>query len=160
MRKRVTSSFDQTNPAPDGDWLDLERLVAVEVTSEDAAHPIEAALLPGAQVRNGGWRAAGPGVQRLRLLFDEPQRLRRIWLHVVEFDRERTQEFVLRSSSDGGQTFREVVRQQWHFSTPGATAEIEDYRVDLDQVQVLELEVTPDIAGGSAPASLLRFRLA
>jgi hypothetical protein len=93
-------------------------------------------------------------------VFDEPHRLRRIWLHVVEPHDERTQEFVLRCSSDAGRTFREVVRQQWHFSPTGATTEIEDYRVDLEEVAVLELEVTPDVSGGTAPASLRRLRLA
>ena len=29
-----------------------------------------------------GWRAAGPGTQTIRLLFTQPQRLRRIWLQL------------------------------------------------------------------------------
>ena len=44
----------------------------MEVTSEDAAHPIESALLPGSA---SGWRAAAPGTQTIRLLFIRPQRL-------------------------------------------------------------------------------------
>ena len=160
MRKRVTSSAGRPDQSDEENWLDLERLVTVEVTSEDAAYQIESALQLGELARDAGWRAAGPGKQRVRLLFDKPHRLRRIWLHVVEPRDERTQEFVLRWSSDVGRTFREVVRQQWHFSPSGATAEIEDYRVDLEQVTVLELEVTPDVSGGPAPASLRRLRLA
>ena len=39
----------------------MEGLAEVEITSEDAAHPIESALLPG---RASGWRAAGPGNRR------------------------------------------------------------------------------------------------
>ena len=151
MRKRVTSSAGRPDQSDEENWLDLERLVTVEVTSEDAAYQIESALQLGELARDAGWRAAGPGKQRVRLLFDKPHRLRRIWLHVVEPHDERTQEFVLRWSSDAGRTFREVVRQQWHFSPSGATAEIEDYRVDLEQVTVLELEVTPDVSGGPAP---------
>jgi hypothetical protein len=160
MRKRVTSSAGRPDQANEGNWLDLERLVTVEVTSEDAAYPIESALQLGELAHDAGWRAAGPGRQLVRLVFDEPHRLRRIWLHVVEPHDERTQEFVLRCSSDAGRTFREVVRQQWHFSPTGATTEIEDYRVDLEEVAVLELEVTPDVSGGTAPASLRRLRLA
>lgn len=160
MRKRVVRSSGAPTSVADGDWLDLDRLALVEVTSEDAAHPIESALLPGERARGGGWRAEGPGAQTIRIRFDEPQRLRRIWLQVEEHGGERTQEFVLRWSSDGGRTFRDVVRQQWHFSAPGATTESEDYHVDLDDVTVLELELTPDITGGFAPASLLRLRLA
>ena len=49
MRKRVVSPGSKDPPLPDGDWLDLEGLAQVEVTSEDAAHPIESALVPGAE---------------------------------------------------------------------------------------------------------------
>jgi hypothetical protein len=49
----------------------------VEVTSEDAAHPIESALIPSA---GSGWRAGRPGQQTVRLLFDEPQKVARIRL--------------------------------------------------------------------------------
>jgi hypothetical protein len=160
MRKRLIPPPQDPNLAVEDDWLDLERLTTVEVTSEDVAHPIEAALLPESPERAEGWRAAGPGAQTVRVRFDAPQALRRIWLHIVEPAVERTQEFVLRWSSDPGQSFREVVRQQWHFSPHGATDEVEDYRVDLAGVTVLELAITPDIGGGHAPASLRQLRLA
>ena len=93
MRKRIIPSVQKDTPPPSEDWLDLERLAQVEITSENAAHPIESALLPG---RSLGWRATGPGEQTIRLLFAHPQRLRRIWLEFVEPVTERTQEFVLR----------------------------------------------------------------
>lgn len=157
MRKRTISPVQQDTSAPDGHWLDLESLAQVEITSEDAAHPIESALLPG---RGSGWRAAGPGEQTLRLLFDEPRTLRRVWLHFVELATERTQEFALRWSAEGGQSFREIVRQQWTFSPGGATLEVEDYHVELSGVRVLELTITPDISGGDAHASLEELRLA
>jgi len=137
--------------------LDLDRLAQVEITSEDGAHPIESALLPG---RSSGWRATEPGEQTIRLLFAHPQRLRRIWLEFVEPVTERTQEFVLRWSQDDGQSFREIVRQQWNFSPQGSTCETEDHRVDLSRVTVLELSIIPDISGGNAHASLAQLRLA
>jgi len=65
---------------------------------------------------------------------------------------------VLRWSPDGD-TFDDIVRQQWNFSPQGATSEVEDVRVDLGGVTVLELAITPDIGGGDAPASLARLRL-
>jgi hypothetical protein len=157
MRKRIIPPVQQDTSPPGEDWLDLERLGQVEITSEDAAHPIESALLPG---RGSGWRAAGPGEQTVRLLFTHPQRLRRIWLQFVEPVTERTQEFVLRWSPDGGQSFREIVRQQWNFSPQGATCETEDHRVDLSGVTVLELIIIPDISRGDARASLSQLRLA
>ena len=157
MRKRIIPSVQKDIPPPGEDWLDLERLAQVEITSEDAAHPIESALLPD---RGSGWRAAGPGEQTIQLLFDHPQQLRRIWLQFVEPVTERTQEFVLRWSPDGGQSFREIVRQQWNFSPQGATCETEDHRVDLSGVTVLELSIIPDISKGDARASLSQLRLA
>jgi len=157
MRKRIIPSVRKDTPPPGEDWLDLDRLAQVEITSEDAVHPIESALLPG---RSSGWRAAEPGEQTIRLLFAHPQRLRRIWLEFVEPVTERTQEFVLRWSQDGGQSFREIVRQQWNFSHQGATRETEDHRVDLPGVAVLELRIIPDISGGHAHASLAQLRLA
>jgi len=135
----------------------MEDLAEVEITSEDAAHPIESALLPGA---SSGWRAAGPGRQTIRILFAHPQRLRRIWLSFVETGTARTQEYVLRWSADGGQSFREIVRQQWNFSPQGATSETEDHRVDLAALTVLELSIIPDMSGGQAFASLAQLRLA
>src|SRR3989304_2082658 len=157
MRKRVIAAAQQDAAPADRDWLSLEGLAEVEITSEDAAHPIESALLPGA---GSGWRAAGPGKQTIRLRFADPQRLRRIRLEFVEPDAERTQEYVLRWSPDGGQSFREIVRQQWNFSPGGATSETEDLRVELAGVTVLELSITPDIGGQSAVASVAKLRLA
>ena len=157
MRKRIIPSVQKDTLPPGEDWLDLDRLAEVEITSEDAAHPIESALLPG---RSSGWRAAEPGEQTIRLLFAHPQRLRRIWLEFVEPDTERTQEFVLRWSQDGVQSFREIVRQQWNFSPQGTTRETEDYHVDLLRVTVLELSIIPDISGRNAHASLEQLRLA
>jgi hypothetical protein len=49
---------------------------------------------------------------------------------------------------------REIVRQQWNFSPPHTTTEVEEYRVELSDVSVLELTITPDIAGGMARTSL------
>jgi len=157
MRKRIIPPVQNETVPPEQGWLDVEGLAEVEITSEDAAHPIESALLPG---QAPGWRAAGPGTQTIRLLFAAPQRLRRISLKFVETRTERTQEYVLRWSPDGGQSFREIVRQQWNFNPRGATSETEDHHVDLPAVTVLELSIIPDISGKDAPASLAQLRLA
>jgi hypothetical protein len=157
MRKRIITPVQQETAAPDLEWLNMKELAEVEITSEDAAHPIESALLPG---RTSGWRAAGPGKQTIRLLFDCPQRLQRIRLDFVETRTERTQEYVLRWSPDGGQSFREIVRQQWNFSPQGATSETDDLHVELPAVTLLELSIIPDISGGNAIASLAQLRLA
>ncbi len=157
MRKHLISSVRQTPPIPDYEWLELEQLAQVEFTSEDATHPIEFALLPGSEE---GWRAASPGEQTIRLIFDQPQRLGRIWLLFIEPEISRTQEFVLRWSSDGGRSFLEILRQQWNFSPPDAIREVEDYSVELSGVTALELTIIPDLSGGDACASLAQLRLA
>jgi hypothetical protein len=153
MRKRL---INPVSPV-DERWLDVQRLAQVELTSEDAAYPIEAALMPSA---GSGWRAAQAGEQTIRLLFDEFQRVRRIQLVFQEDQQARTQEFVLRWSPDGGQSYREIVRQQYNFSPPGVTHEFEDYAVDLAGVAALELRIVPDISGAEARASLAQLRIA
>jgi len=157
MRKRIVGRAQQKAVLAAQDWLNVERLADVEVTSEDPRYPIEAALLPGG---GSGWRAAEPGRQTMRLLFTSPQRLRRIWLVFAESTIERTQEYVLRWSSDGGQSFHEIVRQQWNFSPQGATWETEDHRVELSDVGILELSIIPDTSGNLAFASLVQLRIA
>ena len=157
MRKRITNQGTESVSPLNQQWLNVEHLAQVEVTSEDAAHPIESALIPSA---GPGWRAVQSGQQTVRLLFDEPQRLRHMRLLFQEDNQERTQQFVLRWSSDGGQSYREIVRQQYNFSPPGTTSECEDYTVDLDGVTALELSIVPDISRGPARASLAQLRLA
>ena len=157
MRKRIINPIQQKAVYSDQKWLDIEKIAVVEVTSEDDGFPIESALLPG---KASGWRASGTGKQTIRLLFDSPQRLQRIRPKFEELATERTQEYVLSWSPDGGQSYREIVRQQWNFSPDGATSEIEDYEVDLPAVTVLELSINPDISNNKAYASLEELRLA
>jgi hypothetical protein len=66
----------------------------------------------------------------------------------------------LRWSVDGGQTYREIVRQQYNFSPAGAAREVEDYNVQLNSVAALELSTIPDISGSPACASLDKLLLA
>ena len=49
--------------------------------------------------------------------------------------------------------------QTYHFSASGATEEIEEYRVELENVATLELTIIPDVSRGSACASLAELRL-
>jgi hypothetical protein len=157
MRKRLITPKPQDAPSPDEDWLDLDSAAVVEVTSEEKGYPVESALVSG---ETQGWRAAESGTQTIRLIFDVPQRIRRIWLVFEETEADRTQEFVLRWFSNGGHSFREIVRQQWNFSPPETTREIEDYQVELSDVTVIELVIVPDNRRGAGRASLKSLRLA
>ena len=155
MRKKITEREKEPEAAGEEEWLDLETLASVEVGSEDSAHPVERALTP--DVGKGGWLAGKPGPQTIRILFDEPQKLSRMRL-VFESNEERFQEFVLRWKPGEGPA-REIVRQQYNFSSSGATREVEDYRVNLNGVAELELEINPDKNGAGAFASLAEWRV-
>jgi hypothetical protein len=156
MRKHLIAPIPQSAPALNEGWLDLDGAAVVEVTSEEKEYPVEAALV-SAEMR--GWRASDSGAQTIRLIFDRPQSLKRISLVFEETETERTQEFVLRWSADGGRSFREIVRQQWNFSPPNSIREFEDYKVELSGVTVLVLIIVPDISRGAAHASLKSLRL-
>jgi hypothetical protein len=96
----------------------------------------------------------------IRLVFDQPQRVRRISLVFEENEIARTQEFVLRWSPDDGSSVKEeIVRQQWNFSPPESMREVEEYQVELSSVTMLELAINPNIAGGAARTSLKNFHL-
>lgn len=157
MRKRIIDPVPQEAASRGQDWLDLEEIADVEVSSEHAEHPIESALVPGS---GSGWRAAAAGKQTIRLIFAKPQPLRRIHLDFSEPDVTRTQEYLLRWSGDGGRTFREIVRQQWNFSPGGSNRQTEVHDVELAAVDALELVIVPDTSGGPAVASLTALRLA
>jgi hypothetical protein len=157
MRKQmINSGSEGVSPSAEA-WLDIERLVKVDITSESAEHPIESALIPD---RGPGWRAAQPGKQKIRLIFDQPASIVRILLRFEEKEQGRTQEFGLFWLSEGQQSRREIVRQQYTFSPPATNQEIEDYSVKLNGVVALELEIVPDISGGGAYASLAQMRIA
>ncbi len=156
MRKRIIADSPEVNAGPDSDWLNLEDVAEVEITSEDPGYPIEHALVPGT---GSGWRASGPGEQTIKIIFSSPQRLRRIWVHFEEADVERTHQFVLRWSSDNGTSFHDIVRQQWNFSPHGMHEETENIYLDLSGVTTLELNIKPDISGGEAVASLAEMRV-
>jgi hypothetical protein len=127
----------------------------VEVTSEDNDFLVESASISG---ETRSWRAAMPGTETIRLVFDQPQKLKQISLVFGEKEVARTQEFVLRWSSGGGSSFQEVVRQQWNFSPPETMREVEEYQVEPSNVTILELSIVPDTIDGPARASLKSLR--
>src|SRR5213083_590648 len=151
MPKRLITPTPETVRSRGEGWLEIERVAIVEITSEEKDYPVEAAFVSG---ETPGWRAAEPGPQTIRLVFDQPQTLKRISLVFEENKIPRTQEFVLRWSSDGGSSFREIVRQQWNFSPPETKREVEEYQVELSNVTTLELIVVPNMSGGTDRASL------
>ena len=156
MRKNLITPTHQTDRDSDHDWLALDEVASVEVTSEAQGFPVEAALTSD---KEQGWRADTPGPQTIRLLFDTPQRIRLICLVFREEQSPRTQEFVLRWRPAHQSDWRDIVRQQWNFSPPQTVLEREEYKVDLASAVALELTIVPDISQSGARASLQQWRL-
>jgi hypothetical protein len=157
MRKQLIGSVSKDLPDSPETWLNVGEIATAEISSEDPRFPIELAF-------NGkeedGWRAAEPGQQSVRLVFDKPQDLNRIRLWFTESTIERTQEFSLRWSPKRTNQLQDIVRQRWNFSPGGSTVEIEDYKVNLPGVMVLELSIQPDLDRNMAVASIQEWRLA
>jgi hypothetical protein len=157
MRKRLAGPHHAGQGSEaDKDWLDIEQIATVEVTSEDPGFPIEYAF---GYDDGPGWRASECGEQQIRIIFDKAVSVHRVHLRFHEPDDERTQEFVLRWSSESRGPAMEIVRQQWNFSPTGSTTEIEHYVVDLDDVSVLELAIRPDLRRPEAVATLASWRV-
>jgi hypothetical protein len=156
MRKKLISAISNTDARSRHDWLELEQTTRVEVSSEAEGYPVEGALLDEGQ---RGWRANEPGIQTIRLLFDDPPTIRVIRIMFKEEESARTQEFVLRWLPESTNTWNDVVRQQWNFSPPNTVIECEEYKVDLPSAAGLEMRICPDINGGDTRASLESLQL-
>ena len=139
IRKQVLKN----TPVRRGPWLDLESLATFEISSEDAEYPIEGALRDDEK----SWRAAEDGKQTIRINFDSPQIVSRIALRFEENNVARTQQFILLWRSSRESNWREIVRQQFNFSPPHTTTELEEYNVSLTDVITIELKIVPDING-------------
>ena len=143
-------------PAPtETGWLTTEDIASVFVTSQEPGYPIESIF----EEKGAGWRAASPGVQIIRAGCDAPRPVRRIKHEFSEGKTQRTQESVLQWASSADGERRQLMRQQWNFSPQGSTSEIEDVRVNLEGVLLLELTLRPDIGNGPAVGSLKRFQI-
>jgi hypothetical protein len=92
--------------------------------------------------------------------FDRPQSISRLVYEVEETQQERTQEVHIEASTDGDQTYRRRVMQEYTFSPRGATFEqtCEDLRLDLLDVTHLRLTLVPN-KDGSGVATLTSLRV-
>ena len=132
----------------------------MQVTSEEADHPIDNAFDHNRGPGGSRWIADGPGEQTVTLLFDSPQTVRTIGLEVEELAVNRTQELSVSASSDGGRTYRELVRQEFNFSPPATTFERERWSVSATAVTHLRLAIRPDKGSRVGRATLTALTLA
>jgi hypothetical protein len=119
-----------------------------------ADHPIDQACDHRRRPSGSRWVAAAPGEQRLILAFDTPQTIRTISLEVEEPEVSRTQVLHVSVSSDGGQTYQELRRQEYTFSPPGTTFEREEWALTVEGVTHLQMVITPDKGGYPGRATL------
>ena len=137
----------------------IAAIATVWVTSESADAPIDHVFDPHGGRGGSRWVAAAPGEQRLILAFDTPQTLRTIRLEVEEPEVSRTQVLHVSVSTDGGQTYQELRRQEYTFSPPGTTFEREEWAVTVAGATHLQLVITPDKGGALCRATLTSLAL-
>jgi hypothetical protein len=90
--------------------LPLVALAEVQASSEAEGHPIVLAFDEGVGPAGTYWKAGDPGEQTITVTFRDPSTLAQVTMEVEEREIARTQEVQLAVSTDGGQTFRELVR--------------------------------------------------
>src|SRR4051812_15571476 len=153
LRKQIIDAPGATSGATPGE-IDIAAVATVLVTSEAADHPVDHAFDDNRGPGGSRWVAGEPGEQTLILAFDAPQAIRRVVLEVEETEVARTQELHLTLSTDGGRTYREVLRQEYNFSPPGTTIEREDWTVPAAGVTHLRLQIRPDKGGKPCRATV------
>lgn len=153
LRKQIIKPSLET-PAPIPGEIDIAAVATVQVTSEDPLHPVDHAFDPQRGPGGTRWVAGEPGEQAVILAFDAPQTIRQIILEVEETEVARTQELQLAVSNDGAQTYRELLRQEYHFSPPDTTFKREDWAVTAAGVTHLRLQIKPDKGGKPCRATI------
>ena len=157
LRKQVLGHPATTETRPEE--ITVAAVATVLVTSEAADHPIDN-VFDGERGPGGSrWVAEKPGEQAVILAFDAPQRIRKVTMEVEEETVSRTQEVALAVSYDGGQNYRELVRQEFNFSPTGTTFEREEWTVAGDPVTHLRLWIKPDKGGKKCTATLTSLAL-
>ena len=153
LRKQIIKPHPATQGITPGE-IDIASVAMVQVTSESPEHPIDHVFDEHRGQRGTRWIAGEPGEQIVILAFDSPQTIRHVSLEVQEPEVTRTQELQLSLSCDGGQNFRELLRQEYNFSPPGTTFEREDLAISAQGVTHLRLVIKPDKRGVPCLATL------
>jgi hypothetical protein len=157
LRKQVLAHPATTEAHPEA--LPVADIATVLVTSETPDHPIDN-VFDGRRGPGGTrWVAEKPGEQTVILAFDVPQRIRKVTMEIEEKAVSRTQEVALAVSNDGGQKYRELVRQEFNFSPPDTTFEREEWTIAADLVTHLRLWIKPDKGSKPCTATLTSLAL-
>jgi hypothetical protein len=158
LRKRLLGAPAAASAGAAGE-IDIVRSATVAYSSERPTDPVEhlfdGSSGPGATRWVG---ARGDATEEIVVEFDRPQAVSRLLYEVEEREGERTQEVRVEISEDGGQSWRQVLVQEFNFSPRGATFEREDQRLERRQATHLRLLIVPN-KNGSGSATLTTLRL-
>jgi F5/8 type C domain len=158
LRKAILAPAGQ-KPAGAARVLDVSSLARVLVSSEERDHPVDLAFDGQSGPGATRWIAAEAGEQTLIVAFDRPQTLRAIRLEMEEPHVARTQELQVAVSTDGGESYREIVRQEYTFSPPGTSLEHERWSIETGDVTHLRVVIRPDKGGVACRATVTTLAL-
>jgi hypothetical protein len=147
IRKRPLDAEAATSARAAGE-IDIAGCATIAYSSEDPAHPVEHLLDGHSGPGATRWISARPDtVEHIVIEFDRPQTISRLVYEVEETMRERTQEVRVEVSEGGGQSYRQILVQEYNFSPGGATYQREEQRFNLRQVTHLRLTIVPNKSG-------------
>ena len=132
----------------------IAETATVLVTSELPDHPIDHMCDVQRGPGSTRWIAEQAGDQTVVLAFDTAQNINMVSLEIEETEVSRTQEVTLATSRDGGQTYRELLRQEFNFSPSGTTFEHEEWRLAAEGITNLRVWIRPDKGGKPCRASI------
>jgi len=154
IRKRIVRDAYPPQLETGTSALDIPAIATVVITSEESTHPIESIFDGQRGPGSSRWRAATPGQQCIILDFDKPQTLHQLMVDIEEAEVSRTQVLWVSVSTDGGHSYRELIRQEYNFSPPGTTYERETWTLDIPRVTHLSIVIVPDKSNQPAYASV------
>ncbi|MDO8735343.1 MAG: discoidin domain-containing protein [Elusimicrobiota bacterium] len=161
LRKRIATHPEEGKNQKEGRILDLINNAEVIITSEDKGHPVDN-LVDGSRGRGSSqWLAGTSGPQVLIFKFDKPHHITEIVYEIEETKDTRTQEILLETSSDAGEKYRELVRQEYNFSPSGSTFQKEVVTVNIHGATSIKMSIKPDkgVASFKAKLNYIEFRI-
>jgi hypothetical protein len=151
LRKQVLQPVGSQSS---GREISIADAATVLVSSELSDHPIDYMCDGQRGPGSTRWIAEQPGDQTVVLAFDTARNIDTVTLEIEEREVSRTQELTLAISRDRGQTYEEVLRQEFNFSPSGATFEHEEWRLAAEGITSLRLWIRPDKGGKPCRASI------
>jgi len=156
LRKQLIQPADRR--ALQGE-ISIPDTATVLVTSERLDHPIDDICDGQRGPGSTRWIAGQPGDQTVIIAFDTARDIQAVSLEIEEKEVGRTQELTLSTSRDGGQTYREVLRQEFNFSPPGTTFEHEEWRLAAEGITHIRVWIRPDKGGSPCYATMTSLTL-